>query len=79
MCAGCHSTTIIIRGEQLPHEDEESLRTREKMLCYYAFQLVSDVWPASKSNMAKDYIKNPKPNGYQSLHYTAALMIQGED
>lgn len=70
---------VILRGRRLPLEDEESLRTREKMLCYFAFQLISDVWPASTANKAKDYIKNPKSNGYQSLHYTAALVINEEE
>jgi ppGpp synthetase/RelA/SpoT-type nucleotidyltranferase len=62
-----------------PMEDDESLRTREKMLCYYVLQLISDVWPASNRNRAKDYIQYPKKNGYQSLHYTASLMIAGDE
>jgi GTP pyrophosphokinase len=62
-----------------PLEDDESLRTREKMLCYYVLQLISDVWPASNRNEAKDYIKHPKKNGYQSLHYTASFMIAGDE
>ena len=70
---------VIIRGKQMPMEDEESLRTREKMLCYFALQKIGDVWPASEANFAKDYISSPKPNGYQSLHYTAALLINGEE
>lgn len=70
---------VIIRGKQMPMEDEESLRTREKMLCYFALQKIGDVWPASEANVAKDYISSPKPNGYQSLHYTAALLINGEE
>lgn len=49
------------------------------MLCYYALQIISDVWPASAQNEVKDYIKNPKPNGYQSLHYTASFMITGDE
>lgn len=28
--------------------------------------------------LLQDYIQNPKGNGYQSLHYTANLMINGE-
>jgi (p)ppGpp synthase/HD superfamily hydrolase len=55
---------VVLRALRLsPLEDDESLRTREKMLCYYAMQLISDVWPASTRNEAKDYIKHPKPNG----------------
>ena len=71
---------VVLRAARLsPMEDEESLRTREKLLCYYALQLIQNVWEASDANEAKDYIKNPKPNGYQSLHYTASLMIGGEE
>ena len=55
---------VVLRAQRLSLlEDDESLRTREKMLCYYALQLISDIWPASAHNKAKDYIKNPKPNG----------------
>ena len=70
---------VIICGKQLPMENEDSLRIREKMLCYFALQLIGDAWPPSQANIAKDYIKNPKPNGYQSLHYTATLEINGEE
>ena len=71
---------VVLSARRLSSlEDEESVRTREKMLCYYALQLISDVWPASEYNQAKDYIKFPKPNGYQSLHYTASLMVAGQD
>jgi (p)ppGpp synthase/HD superfamily hydrolase len=55
---------VVLRAIRLsPLEDDESLRTREKMLCYYAMQIVREVWPASARNEAKDYIKQPKPNG----------------
>ena len=60
-------------------EDDESLRTREKLLCYYSLQLIENIWEESEANERKDYIKNPKPNGYQSLHYTAKLVIVGEE
>ena len=71
---------VVLRALRLsPMEEDESLRTREKMLCYYVLQLISDVWPALTRNEAKDYIKNPKANGYQSLHYTASLVIGGEE
>jgi (p)ppGpp synthase/HD superfamily hydrolase len=55
---------VVLRALRLsPLEDDESLRTREKMLCYYAMQIVQEVWPASARNEAKDYIKHPKQNG----------------
>ncbi|KAL7457618.1 hypothetical protein ACHAWC_009215 [Mediolabrus comicus] len=71
---------VVLRASKTSqYEDDDSLRTREKMLCYYALQLISDVWPTSAANKPKDYIQNPKENGYQSLHYTANLVINGED
>ncbi len=71
---------VVLRASKTSqYEDDVSLRTREKMLCYYALQLISDVWPTSAANKPKDYIQNPKENGYQSLHYTANLVINGED
>ncbi len=39
--------------------------------CYAALSVVHDLWPAIHSEF-DDYIANPKPNGYQSLH-TAVL------
>ena len=39
--------------------------------CYAALSVVHELWPAIHSEF-DDYIANPKPNGYQSLH-TAVL------
>jgi len=45
---------VVLRASKLSQwEEDDSLRTREKMLCYYALQLISDVWPASTANKAK--------------------------
>jgi hypothetical protein len=45
---------VVLRASKLwTWEEEDSLRTREKMLCYYALQLISDVWPVSTANKAK--------------------------
>lgn len=45
---------VVLRASKLSQwEGDDSLRTREKMLCYYALQLISDVWPASTANKAK--------------------------
>ena len=55
---------VVLRAWRLSAlEDDESLRTRAKMMSYYALQVISDVWPASTRNEAKDYIEHPKPNG----------------
>lgn len=55
-------------------EHEEVTRGRERALCYYAQQLCLERWNAVPNDPRfKDYIGNPKRNGYQSLHYTAAI------
>lgn len=35
--------------------------------CYRALELVHNMWTPMENKM-KDYVKNPKPNSYQSLH-----------
>ncbi|KAF3323438.1 hypothetical protein FCM35_KLT12169 [Carex littledalei] len=34
--------------------------------CYLALEIINELWP--RAVKFKDYITNPKPNGYQSLH-----------
>jgi len=53
-------------------------RSRGKCLCYYVQKLFVDNWD-SLNNMSKvkDYITNPKKNGYQSLHFTATTSSRG--
>lgn len=66
---------IVLTGKQLaPDEPIEMTEAREKALCYYAQQLCTLHWKPVESNPRfKDYIQKPKPNGYQSLHYTAQV------
>jgi len=48
-------------------------------LCYYIKDRCLSCWPMlSKNGHFKDYVKNPKANGYQSLHYTAQTKFCGE-
>eukprot|EP00250_Pteridium_aquilinum_P007630 c17304_g1_i1 orf=230-2401(-) len=42
--------------------------------CYAALKVVHSLWPQMCANV-KDYIKQPKANGYQSVH----TVVQGED
>jgi len=72
---------IVLTGKKMtPDEDSEVTRARERALCYYAQQLCTQRWAPMKGNARfKDYIDNPKANGYQSLHYTATTQSGNED
>lgn len=61
-------------------ESDAVTRARERALCYYVQHLCMTVWRPHKENPRfKDYIANPKENGYQSLHYTASTPWRGEE
>ena len=72
----------IVFDAKKEREDESDAitRARERALCYYAQQLCQTVWrPLEGDPRFKDYIANPKENGYQSLHYTAGMKWNNED
>ncbi|GAX12045.1 hypothetical protein FisN_8Lh145 [Fistulifera solaris] len=56
-------------------EDDELVREREKLLCYYIQNRLGALWGVSR---VKDYIQYPKPNGYQSLHHTSEIALLGQ-
>lgn len=71
---------VILQARKLsPSEDEESVKAREALLCYYVQKLVLQTFPALGTGRMKDYISQPKENGYQSLHYTASIFRNGFD
>ena len=72
---------IVLKAKKLtPDEDDEVTRARERALCYYAQELCKGRWvPLDGNPRFKDYIENPKPNGYQSLHYTASTQFKKKD
>jgi len=51
---------------------------RESALCYYAREKCMKTFQPLEDGRFKDYIINPKPNGYQSLHYTASTEFDGQ-
>lgn len=71
---------VLDAKKEHPDESDAVTRARERALCYYAQQLCQTVWrPYEGDPRFKDYIANPKGNGYQSLHYTAATKWNNED
>ncbi len=48
----------------------------DSALCYHVLDRVRRVW-RSNENRTKDYIANPKLNGYRSLHATAKTRLHG--
>jgi len=74
---------VILRARKLTtNEDDDITSGRERALCYYAQQLcmkhLSPTPDVATDKRLKDYIANPKKNGYQSLHYSSKMRWHGE-
>jgi hypothetical protein len=84
---------IVVEARQFPNEDTDALRARETSLCYDVQQICLRKWKPYTSPYSfdttnkketpppgrfKDYIRHPKANGYQSLHYTATTTAGGK-
>jgi ppGpp synthetase/RelA/SpoT-type nucleotidyltranferase len=72
----------IVFDARVDFEDEEPelTRAKERALCYYVRELCTSRWrPQPGDGRFKDYIEKPKPNGYQSLHYTAVTNWHGKE
>ena len=48
---------------------EKSVLAEEKMLCWQAYSIVTDMYPPNTKRL-RDWISVPKANGYESLHTT---------
>lgn len=69
---------VILKARRWsPDEPDETVRYRERVLCYYVQHVLRDYWPVVDKSRVKDYIRYPKSNGYQSLHYTSAIKSDG--
>ena len=72
------ATRVVFRARKLtPDEPDSTTERREKELCYYLFDLCTQNWPEACDSRFKDYVKNPKENGYQSLHYSSRERWRG--
>ena len=68
---------IVQSSYAVPGEPESERQNRDHVACYYVHHLIRSVFPESHPGHVKDYIANPKRNGYQSLHHTSSLRMNG--
>jgi len=69
---------IFSAKKMTPDEDDEVTSARERALCYYVQQTCTQKFRPLNDGRFKDYIAHPKPNGYQSLHYTAVMEFEND-
>jgi len=50
------------------HPDDSSY-SRTRAQCYHIMSLITDIYPHHEQRI-RDWVKNPKPNGYEALHIT---------
>ncbi|KAL7469570.1 hypothetical protein ACHAXS_009819 [Conticribra weissflogii] len=71
---------VVFSARKLtPDEPNATTRRRENDLCYYTLDLCTRNWPEMADSRFKDYIKEPKENGYQSLHYSSRKRWRGSE
>jgi (p)ppGpp synthase/HD superfamily hydrolase len=71
---------VVFKARKLtPDEPDATTQRREREMCYYVLELCTRYWPESSDSRFKDYVKNPKENGYQSLHYSSRKRWRGTE
>lgn len=70
---------VIIKAAETFSTEYGDVEDTERMLCYYVHHLIRSQYPPTNPSRVKDYIKNPKPNGYQSLHHTSTVGYNDQD
>ncbi|KAL3779203.1 hypothetical protein ACHAW5_009911 [Stephanodiscus triporus] len=74
------ATRVVFSARKLtPDEPDSTTQRREEELCYYLFDLCKRSWPETADSRFKDYVRNPKVNGYQSLHYSSRKRWRGTE
>lgn len=69
---------VVFQAKQWTEDEAtETTRAREAFLCYYIQNLIRQKWPEIEASRVKDYVRYPKPNGYQSLHHTSLVSCRG--
>lgn len=64
----------VLKARRQPSEGEEAYDDRSRQLCYKAMSIAKGIFPAVEGRF-KDYVLNPKSNGYQSLHSTHEVAV----
>ena len=71
---------VVFSARKLtPDESDSTTQQREEEMCYYVLELCTKNWPETSDSRFKDYVKNPKENGYQSLHYSSRKRWRGTE
>jgi ppGpp synthetase/RelA/SpoT-type nucleotidyltranferase len=71
---------VVFKARKLtPDEPDATTQRREREMCYYVLELCTRYWPETSDSRFKDYVKNPKENGYQSLHYSSRKRWRGTE
>ncbi|CAM9500512.1 unnamed protein product [Sphacelaria rigidula] len=65
---------VVLKVQRRKGETDESYDERSKQLCYKAMSVAKRTFPAVEGR-SKDYVLNPKSNGYQSLHSTHEVAL----
>ena len=74
------ATRVVFSARKLTSDETDTTtQRREQDLCYYLFDLCTRNWPETSDTRFKDYVKNPKANGYQSLHYSSRRRWRGTE
>lgn len=71
---------VVLKSKKLtPDEDEQLTESRDRALCYYVLHQCVKIFKPVGDGRFKDYIANPKVNGYQSLHSSVSTTYENSE